>query len=86
MFNKFILIIVLVSAFSGLGTTDAEILKELSKKVKTVEETTECITCLALVNRARAYLDDDKTQNELFQDLLKTCSLFSAIVDEQVRL
>ena len=86
MLKKFIFALVLVSIVCGMELRDENILKQVAKKFQAAKETKECVVCLALVSKARTYLDEDKTQEELFQDILKTCSLFSATLDAQVRL
>ncbi len=85
MLKKFIFALVLVSFVSSMELKDENIFKQISKKFQAAKETKECMVCLAVVNKARSYLDEGKTQEELFQDILKTCALFSATIDTQVR-
>ena len=76
---------VLTNSASDLSSKrEHSILSKIAKKFQAVKETQECIVCLALVDKAKSFLDEGKTQDELFQTILKTCSLFSGTLNAQV--
>merc|ERR1719468_1441682 len=56
---------------------------DISNFIESLKDSTECTVCTVLANKAKEYLDSDKTAEELYADLLKVCSLFSQELNDQ---
>lgn len=83
MLKQIILAICLISCAYSMDTpTNVGPLSNILKKARDVDQ---CTVCLAIVNKAKTFLDSQTTQDELFEVLLKTCTLFSQTIDEQVK-
>ena len=86
MFKLLIISAILLSSVYSFQVNTIENKLDISNFIESLKDSTECTVCTVLANKAKEYIDSDKTAEELYADLLKVCSLFSQELNDQVIL